>query len=108
MDVVPQPPVKVAGPTMSTGELRTTQYFGVMPDPLRPRLHIDRADPRARLHADLLAELDRGSRSGTLRADVAFADDVLTIRGTNRTVVYRIDRDDYEPASRTYGMQWPD
>ena len=72
-------------------------------DPLKPsRLRVDRADPRARIAAELVNEIV----SGRAHPAVTLVDDVLTINGENRRVVYRLGR--YDPVGRFYEMEWPD
>ena len=73
-------------------------------DPLDgSRLFVDRADPVALIGEEMLAEAAAGDPEL-----VALVDDVLTIRAENRTVVYVVDRDSYDPQARTYLMRWPD
>lgn len=65
---------------------------------------IERADPRIRIADELLDEIERGWGADWLSLN----DDVLTLRGQNRTVVYRIDRDNYDPQTRSVLAEWPD
>jgi hypothetical protein len=58
--------------------------------------------------ADPVIEISQEFLESELNSDVVMLDgDVFTIKA-NRTVVYRIDRDSYDPLRRTYLAEWPD
>lgn len=78
------------------------------PDPLgAPKLYIDRADPIVRISADLLQQISINTCRG--EDDLAsLHDDVLTLRGTNRTVIYRVDFADWDATTDSYRAEWPD
>lgn len=66
---------------------------------------ITQADPRVLISTDLVDEIERGWGADWVTLT---DDDVITFRAINRTVIYRIDRDSYDPATRCYLMEWPD
>jgi hypothetical protein len=66
------------------------------------RIVIKRADPYVRITAELLVEWQRPNEYVTV------VDDVITLRADNRTVVYRLIPNDYDPRNDTYGAEWPD
>lgn len=72
------------------------------PDDLVGRPRIDHADPVAWISAEILDEI----RSGNYHPDVTVDGDLLTIRGSNRTVIYRIGEKDF--GRLRYLMAWPD
>lgn len=63
------------------------------------------ADPVIHISAEMLDEIERGYGADCMTLT---RDDVLTIRATNRTVVYRIDRDAYDFERDSYRAEWPD
>jgi hypothetical protein len=64
-------------------------------------MRIHRADPKARIAAEILEQIRQGVRYASLD------DDVLTLRDDyGQRFIYRIG--DYDPATRTYEMEWPD
>lgn len=65
-------------------------------------LYIVQADPRIKITGYVVDLL----RQGDIRPEATLVDDVLTIRGTNRTVIYRLG--EYDPLTRTYSAEWPD
>lgn len=67
---------------------------------------IQRADSVARIHAQLLQDV--AAAAGWNPPYVTLVDDVLTIRAKNRTVVYVIERDQYDIQTDSYRMRWPD
>ena len=72
----------------------------------RYTFHVERADPRVWVSRDLLAEIvDAVAESDQW---VSLIDDVLTIRATNRTVVYKLDRTQRNPESGAILAEWPD
>lgn len=64
-------------------------------------IHIDRADPRILIAAELLDEIGYGCNPY-----VILDGDVLKIHGANRTVVYRIG--EKVPNMHAYYAEWPD
>lgn len=74
------------------------------PDPLDRvgKLHIDHADPVVWLAKELLDEIAGPNH----HPDVELGDGLLTIRASNRTVVYRIG--EYDPLRQRYLCHWPD
>lgn len=68
------------------------------PDDQVGKLRIDRADPLALMSAELLNELGGGNR----HPDCVITDQLLILRGSNRTVVYRIG--EYDPQRRAYPL----
>jgi hypothetical protein len=54
------------------------------------------------------SQLWREDMPKSLNPPVCMVDDVITIYGDNRTVVYRIVDDSYEAHTDTYLMEWPD
>jgi hypothetical protein len=65
---------------------------------------IDRADPHILISTEFLDAI----RQGDMPAKVAtMQDDVVTIRGSNRTVVYRLRRDVPTPPTLV-AAEWPD
>jgi nitric oxide reductase large subunit len=75
--------------------------------PGRNSLTVERADPRAWIGADILAEISRLTAADDPRWS-SLNDDVLTIRADNRTVVYRVDWTAYDASRDTYLAEWPD
>jgi hypothetical protein len=71
-------------------------------------LHIDRADPRVLISRELLDSIASGDPAGIWieSADGKFIGSLLTIRGVNREVAYRITG--YVSAVRGYIGEWPD
>jgi hypothetical protein len=72
---------------------------------------IDHADPVARIHAELLNDMEQVTADSDWHPYgkfVSVVDDVLTIRAKNRTVVYVIERDQYDAQMHSYRMHWPD
>lgn len=65
-------------------------------------LEIIEAAPRALISDELLEEIREGKVSPGITVD----GDVLTIRGVNRTVIYRIMGKD--PQRHAYILEWPD
>lgn len=65
-------------------------------------IHIDRADPVIWVATELLHGLRRGHR----HPDVDVTGDLITIRGSNRTVIYRVGKHDLRRL--TYLCHWPD
>lgn len=65
-------------------------------------IRIDRADPVIRVAAELLDDMRRGHH----HPDVEVTGDLLTIRGSSRTVVYRVG--EYDRERDTYLCHWPD
>lgn len=63
--------------------------------------HIDHADPRALISAELI---DQVRIRGHL--DVELAGDLLYLRGLNRTVIYRVLA--RHPQRLAYCIEWPD
>lgn len=60
-------------------------------DPRRiKRVRIDRADSVIRIHAELLDEIHTAQAKDDPGLYASLADGLLTIHGSNRTVVYRI------------------
>jgi len=68
------------------------------------RLRVTQADPKVWVARELLAELD----AGNLHPDITFVDDVLTINGVNRRVIYRVRRDVEWLAGACVLAEWPD
>ncbi len=64
------------------------------------RIRVIRADPRILVSRKLLEDIDRD------HPWVMLADDVLTIRAENQTVVYRLGR--CLPSMGAYEAEWPD
>ena len=86
-------------------------------DPVHgPKLHIDHADPRVLISAELLSEAFIAPVPGvSLNTDMVregpngtpfWEGAVMTIRGINRTVIYRITG--YVPRVHGYIGEWPD
>jgi hypothetical protein len=70
-------------------------------DPLTGvKLRVDHADPRIWIAPEVLEGMVPDGWPATLNGDV------LTIRGVNRTVIYRIGH--YLPDQRVYEAEWPD
>ena len=83
-------------------------------------LRIDHADPRVWISDVLWDEITGGRADHTgyvcphrdccacdqMPDDVRYVGDVVTIRGVNRKVVYRISR--YLPEHHVYEAEWPD
>lgn len=82
-----------------------TQFYGNGIE--RPWLRIDRAEPVARISAEMLQEISIAVERGETKF-FELRDNVLTVRARNRTVVYVIDHHDWDAATDTYGMHWPD
>jgi len=78
------------------------------------QLRIDQADPRILIAAELLAEAFVSPAPGVSLAPPPedrngtpfWRGAVLTIRGVNQTVIYRIG--EYVPRVRCYEAEWPD
>lgn len=83
------------------GECTLTVHYDGPDDPVG-RVYVDQADPVVWAAGEAVAEI----KSGAAHPDVTIQDDLITIRGSNRTVVYRIRQDDF-PRDR-YLMVWPD
>jgi hypothetical protein len=64
-------------------------------------LLVKHADPRILITEELLDEI--ANSDGRL---ASLKDDVLTIKGSNRRVIYRIG--EYVPDRRAYVAEWPD
>ena len=64
--------------------------------------HIDRADPIIWAAAELIDLL----RTRDNHPDGEINGDLLTVRGSNRTVIYRIG--EYDPQRQAYLCHWPD
>lgn len=88
----------------------SVNYVGGLDDHVG-RLCIDRADPGVWASVELLVKIAEGcghpdtSISLGDRRD-ALRDGLLTIRASNRTVVYRIG--EYDPQHLRYLCHWPD
>lgn len=67
-------------------------------------LHIDRADPRVLISAELLDQI----KDGRAVAAVTLDGDLFRIAGTNRTVVYRIGEKVPDLNLNAYYAEWPD
>ena len=67
----------------------------------RGGLLILRADPRIILHTQIISLMLRDPGAG-----VALDDDLLRIRGRDRTVLYRLSG--YLPELRAWTAEWPD
>jgi len=65
-------------------------------------LEVLHADPRTLIAKVLLDEI----RAGGAHPAVSLVGDVLTIRASNRTVIYRLG--EYLPESGCYRAEWPD
>ena len=85
-------------------------------DPIHgPSLHIDHADPRVLITAELLHEVTDAPMPGVsltwpspppASGRFLYVGAILTIRGVNRTVIYRIG--EYVPRVGGYIGEWPD
>jgi hypothetical protein len=77
-------------------------------------LHIDHADPRVLISAELLAEafvhpaegVSIGPPPGSENGTPFWTGAVLKIAAVNRTLIYRIT--EYVPSVRGYIAEWPD
>lgn len=72
------------------------------PDDLHGRLRVDRADPIIWVSAEIVERV----RVNDHHPDVTVDGDLLTIRASNRTVIYRIG--EYYPQRHCYLLTWPD
>jgi hypothetical protein len=72
-----------------------------------PEVIVTRADPVIRISADLLQQVSIQTERGEA-THATLHGDVLTLRGDNRTVVYRIDYTDWDAADDSYRAEWPD
>ncbi|MEO3856212.1 hypothetical protein [Acrocarpospora sp. B8E8] len=69
-------------------------------------LTVERADPRILISAELLNIVRNLDRVDWMHPGVALVGDVLTIDGSNQTVVYRIG--EKVPDRYAYYAEWPD
>jgi hypothetical protein len=74
----------------------------IVPETSQREIHLDHADPRIQIAEDFLNEI----RGGHHHPGVALDGDLLKIRATNRTVIYRIGI--YTPDRKVYTAEWPD
>lgn len=70
------------------------------------RLEVLRADPRIRIAAPVLAEIRAGSHPSATIGHAHDGAEVLTIAGSNRTVIYRVGA--HDAMTDTYRAEWPD
>ena len=94
---------------MAVGELVVeTSYDGEN----LPEMKILRADPRIRISNEFMASCVRGYGDRRIISSAhhwfTLVDDVLTVRGINRTVVYRINFADWDALTDSYFAEWPD
>lgn len=89
---------------VAVGELVLTSTRHLIDD---DELFVDRADPCVWICGEILDEIATLTAQGVSRWATVDGD-VLTIRATNRTVVYRVDFDSYDPDNNWYLAQWPD
>lgn len=65
-------------------------------------LYIKQADPRVLITCEMLDEF----KNGNIHKDVTLADEILTINGMNRRVVYKLGK--YNHSLNAYDLEWPD
>lgn len=97
------PPITVRCHPSEYGEVLFTQHFD--PATGKTRVRIERADPRARISSEYVInwhELRPPYIDCTAPGVFTISDDY------GQRFIYRVDFEDYDLMSHSYGMEWPD
>lgn len=69
-------------------------------------LYVQRADPRIKICAEILEEIQQGAEYLDVGFEASIRDGVVRIKAMNRTVVYQLG--DYIPTEHAYYAEWHD